>query len=127
MSYLKIIQVVYFMKKLAITLHRTYLERILEERNFTEPGERKQILSSIWNISETGCASILNGRRDMNGPCPNDKSKLSEFCKHFSLPLDEVAELENKHLEAKERLRQKSCVNLMKIINKKQEPSDEYP
>lgn len=50
------------MKKLAITLHRTYLERILEERNFTEPGERKQILSSIWNISETGCASILNGR-----------------------------------------------------------------
>ena len=112
MSYLKIIQVVYFMKKLAITLHRTYLERILEERNFTEPGERKQILSSIWNISETGCASILNGRRDMNGPCPNDKSKLSEFCKHFSLPLDEVAELENKHLEAKERLRQKKLREL---------------
>ena len=93
------------MKKLAITLHRTYLERILEERNFTEPGERKQILSSIWNISETGCASILNGRRDMNGPCPND-------CKHFSLPLDEVAELENKHLEAKERLRQKKLREL---------------
>ena len=112
MSYLKIIQVVYFMKKLASTLHRTYLERILEERNFTEPGERKQILSSIWNISETGCASILNGRRDMNGPCPNDKSKLSEFCKHFSLPLDEVAELENKHLEAKERLRQKKLREL---------------
>ena len=88
------------------------LERILEERNFTEPGERKQILSSIWNISETGCASILNGRRDMNGPCPNDKSKLSEFCKHFSLPLDEVAELENKHLEAKERLRQKKLREL---------------
>ena len=100
------------MKKLAITLHRTYLERILEERNFTEPGERKQILSSIWNISETGCASILNGRRDMNGPCPNDKSKLSEFCKNFSLPLDEVAELENKHLEAKERLRQKKLREL---------------
>lgn len=100
------------MKKLAITLHRTYLERILEERNFTEPGERKQILSSIWNISETGCASILNGRRDMNGPCPNDKSKLSEFCKRFSLPLDEVAELENKHLEAKERLRQKKLREL---------------
>lgn len=48
----------------------------------------------------------------MNGPCPNDKSKLSEFCKHFSLPLDEVAELENKHLEAKERLRQKKLREL---------------
>lgn len=93
-------------RKTIVTYHRTYLENILETKGFDTPGKRKEILSKIWGVDIKACASILNGRRNLNGAFSHisRQPKLFLLAEFFNLDLNELQILENQHLAEKQIL-----------------------